>query len=233
MIAYAIVVKDNDVSEKGFERLVKSSKDVGNKFKIKRFDAITPDNVKEQFAKTYLQWTWPWMGQEPCMKTGLTKSAYQTADPNKRIACFVSHYHLWLKIHQNYYKPMLILEHDAEFITPLDMAILDTKYDIIGINDPLRATRKAQQYKSAIVSTDTADLALPIPIIDSWQIPQGLAGNSAYIMKPKGAKKVIDKVREIGAWPNDALMCYQNISNMGVSSVFYTRVQGLVSLTTQ
>ena len=53
MIAYAIVVKDNDVSEKGFERLVKSSKDVGNKFEIKRFDAITPDNVKEQFAKTY------------------------------------------------------------------------------------------------------------------------------------------------------------------------------------
>ena len=60
--------------------------------KIESRVAITPDNVTQEFQKTYLQWTWPWMGQEPCMKTGLIKSAYQTADPNKRVACFVSHY---------------------------------------------------------------------------------------------------------------------------------------------
>lgn len=229
MIAYAIVVKDNQVSESGFSRLCQSSKEVGNKFEIKRFDAVTPDKAMFELNKAMLKWTWPWIGSEQCLKSGLVKSAYQTADPNKRIACFMSHYKLWQQVKE----PILILEHDAEFMMPLDMAILDTKYDIIGINDPLRATRKAREYKSLIVSADTTDSVLPIPVIDSWQVPQGLAGNSAYIMNSNGSKNVIDKVKELGAWPNDALMCYQNIPFMGVSTQFYTRVQGLPSLTTQ
>ena len=56
LVVYAIVVKGNDVSERGFEKLVQSSKDVGNKFKIKRFDAITPDNVKAEFQNIRLAW---------------------------------------------------------------------------------------------------------------------------------------------------------------------------------
>ena len=45
MKAYAIVVKDSQVSEKGYENLVQSSKSVGNKFKIKKFNAVTPRTV--------------------------------------------------------------------------------------------------------------------------------------------------------------------------------------------
>ena len=63
-------------------------------------------------------------------------------------------------------------------------------------------------------------------------IPQGLAGNSAYIIKPWAAKKVIQEVKEIGAWPNDALLCYQNFSFLAVTKKYYTRVQGLPSTTT-
>ena len=62
-------------------------------------------------------------------------------------------------------------------------------------------------------------------------MPQGLAGNSAYIIKPAGAKSILDAAREHGLWPNDALMCKQIISNLGVTKTYYTRVQGLPSTT--
>jgi GR25 family glycosyltransferase involved in LPS biosynthesis len=63
-------------------------------------------------------------------------------------------------------------------------------------------------------------------------VPQGLAGNSAYIIKPKGAEELIMAVEKYGAWPNDAIMCKQLIPNMGVTRRFYTKVQGLPSTTT-
>ena len=63
-------------------------------------------------------------------------------------------------------------------------------------------------------------------------MPQGLAGNSAYIIKPYFAEKLLNKLKEKGAWPNDALMCKQIIPTLGVTRNFYTRVQGLRSTTT-
>jgi GR25 family glycosyltransferase involved in LPS biosynthesis len=74
---------------------------------------------------------------------------------------------------------------------------------------------------------------MPVPTIDEFNIPQGLAGNSAYIIKPEGAKNLIEASREHGLWPNDALMCKQIIPNMGVTKTYFTRVQGLPSTTSQ
>jgi GR25 family glycosyltransferase involved in LPS biosynthesis len=108
--------------------------------------------------------------------------------------------------------------------------ILDSKYDIIGINNPLMATRRAQRFFNTVKENKT-DLQ-PVPSIDEFNIPQGLAGNSAYIIKPTGAKNLLEAAKEYGAWPNDALMCKQLIPNMGVTRVFYTKVQGLPSTTT-
>ena len=73
----------------------------------------------------------------------------------------------------------------------------------------------------------------PVPTIDEFNIPQGLAGNSAYIIKPSGAEKMIELVFKYGLWPNDALMCKQLVDKIGVTKTFYTRVQGLTSTTTQ
>ena len=71
----------------------------------------------------------------------------------------------------------------------------------------------------------------PIPTIDEYYIPQGLAGNSAYIIKPEAARQLIDLVKIHGLWPNDAIMCKQLIKKMGVSKNFYTKIQGLPSTT--
>ena len=232
LTCYSIVVRDNETSERGFVKLVQSSLEVDNEFDIERFDAAIPKDVSKYMREDLagIQWTWPWQQPERCLATGLTKYPYPTTTPHKRIACFISHFLLWKKCLDSKI-PILILEHDSKFIKKLDMNILNNDYDIIGINSPIGATRKQREYNN-IIQTNKPDIVVPVPRIDEFDIPQGLAGNSAYIVKPAGAKSLIDKVREIGAWPNDALMCYQNIKRLGVSTTYYTQVQGLPSTTT-
>ena len=164
------------------------------------------------------------------LKAGLKKNAYNTADPLKRIACFLSHYTVWKKsIELN--EPIMVLEHDAIFMKPFDeTAFIKAECDIISINDPRGATRKALDYHEKLQKNPK--VIQRVPTIDDLMIPQGLPGNSAYIIKPSGAKKMIDLVKEFGAWPNDALMCKQLIQSLAASKVYYTRVQGTPSTTT-
>ena len=92
------------------------------------------------------------------------------------------------------------------------------------------ATRKSKVYHDMIL--ERVDFFQPVPRIDEFNIPQGLAGNSAYVIKPAGAHKMIELAQEYGMWPNDALMCYQLVPKLGVTRNFYTRIQGLRSTTT-
>lgn len=230
MLVYIITINNNDVSEKGAMRCVESSVKVGNDFTITAFPATTPDMAEVTLRGCGLEWKYPWEGEKIDLASGLTLKSYPTEYKNRRIACAMSHYRLWYEsVEKNV--PILILEHDAEFIEKFDpQSILDSKYDIVGINNPLMATRRAKQFFN-IVKENKEELQ-PVPTIDEWNIPQGLAGNSAYIIKPNGAKSVIQAVKDYGMWPNDAIMCRQLIPNMGVTKVFYTKVQGLPSTTT-
>lgn len=229
MQAYAIVIKDHEVSETGYNNLKVSSEKFKNSFKIRRFDAITPKMARTVMSGNGLKWKYPWEGKETDLKTGLIKSAYQTANKNTRIACALSHWLLWHKCLTED-TPLLILEHDALFIEKLEHSvILKSKFDIIGINSPAAATRKAHEFHDKVQAGRL--LIQPVPTVDEFNVPQGLAGNSAYIIKPAGAKSILDAAREHGLWPNDALMCKQIISNLGVTKTYYTRVQGLPSTT--
>lgn len=230
MLAYAITIKGNSVSETGFAALEKSSKKVGNEFKIIKFEGSTSELADVGLRGNGLKWTYPWEGETVDFASGLTLRAYPTTYKERRIACFLSHYRLW---HECIKKdePILVLEHDAIFVHKLDYQFtLDSKYDIIGINNPLMATRKAKLFYDTIKNSPQE--LQPIPDIDSITVPQGLAGNSAYIIKPAGAKNVLEAVEQYGAWPNDAIMCKQLIPKMGVTRRFYTKVQGLSSTTT-
>jgi len=229
MQAYAIVIKDHEVSETGYNNLKVSSEKFKNSFKIRRFDAILPKMARTVMSGNGLKWKYPWEGKETDLKTGLIKSAYQTANKNTRIACALSHWLLWHKCLTED-TPLLILEHDALFIEKLEhSSILKSKFDIIGINSPAAATRKAHEFHDKVQAGRS--LIQPVPTVDEFNVPQGLAGNSAYIIKPAGAKSILDAAREHGLWPNDALMCKQIISNLGVTKTYYTRVQGLPSTT--
>jgi len=231
MKTYCITVKNNPVSEHGFGECWKSGRILENDFTVERFNASTEETVNQEVIDWDLVWNYPWEGKVSCMGTGLIKSAYPTAIKERRMAAAVSHFRIWTECFEKK-EPILVLEHDALFVKKLNYQyLLESKYDIIGINNPLGATRRAQVFYD-IVQKNKKEIQ-PVPTIDEFNIPQGLAGNSAYIIKPSGAEQLIELVFKYGLWPNDAIMCKQLVDRLGVSKTFYTKVQGLKSTTTQ
>ena len=202
---------------------------------IEFFNAVTPDEVDDLMSGLRIEWKYPWTGEVNDIKSGLTLRAYQTADPKKRMACFLSHYCLWEKTIKSG-EPMLILEHDAMFISkkpiPFD-DILNSGFEIIGINEPFGATRLSQAFHENVQKEHFCkNNVVRAPLIDDIKVPQGIAGNSAYIITPKGAYTMIKLTKEHGAWPNDALMCRQLIFGLGVTKTYYTKIQRIKSTTT-
>ena len=232
MKSYIITLLDHEESQKASDICIRSSENVGNDFELIKFDAITPDRVDKMLISEKIKWNYPWEGQVTDFSTGLIKSSYPTKNKKSRIACSLSHYHLWKSCaHDD--TPYLILEHDAFFIRQLEYNIISKSHkSIISINNPRFATRRAVDYLNKIKSSapDMGGVVFA-PTIDSISVPQGLPGNSAYIIKPDGAKQMLKLVDDYGLWPNDALMCKQLIPNIGCTRKFYTRVQGVRSTT--
>jgi GR25 family glycosyltransferase involved in LPS biosynthesis len=230
-----ITMTNNEVSLGAFTKLQDSSYRVGNDFRPEIFEATIAENAEDHLSKLLLEWNYPWEGVVTDLKTGLKKSAYPTQNRLNRIACAISHYRLWAVCVKTD-KPMLIMEHDAIFIQKFryDNLLEDKHYNIIGINNPIGNTRKSHEFHKILQqSVDRENTGIvPVPTIDNFDIPQGLAGNSAYIIKPKGARMCIKAASEHGLWPNDALMCKQLIPHMGVTKAYYTNTQRVVSTTT-
>jgi GR25 family glycosyltransferase involved in LPS biosynthesis len=226
-----IVMHRNRISEMGFRDCRASArKNNGPTHWIEIFKAIRPWEIEDLQKKYGLTYTYPTIEPKIDFSTGLQLSPY-VGDTETRIACFFSHYLLWEQcVNEN--EPFLILEHDAEFINKVNWDHLEkSKYQIIGINDPRGATRRSLEYHKSVQASKYT--IAPPPYIDEQHVPQGLAGNSAYCIKPLGAKKLIELVEKNGIWPNDAIMCKQLLPGMlGQTKKYYTKVQGLVSTTT-
>jgi GR25 family glycosyltransferase involved in LPS biosynthesis len=227
--SYAIIIKENAISEFGFKNLLNSAKSFNLDFTIDRFNAVTHENSLNKLKELNITWNYPDKDIIYDNTIKLTKMPYVTKVKEKRIACSLSHYLIWKESHENNI-PILVFEHDSIIINKIDKRLFDEKYSILGINDPRGATRKSNVFHN-IVQKSVKEF-LNVPIIDDMKIPQGLAGNSAYIIKPEGAKKLLDLVEDHGLWPNDAIMCQQLVPNMYVTKTYYTKVQGLESTTT-
>lgn len=230
MKAYAIVITGNETSERGYKNLMQSSSQVDNRFFIEKFEAVTPERVDDLIKELDIEWTWPHTGSVFNQKTGIKKVGYGGKDPRRRRACGMSHYLLWKQCAETE-EPLLVFEHDAIFITKLSLEpLLNSHYSIIGLNNPHNATRLPHKY-DAIVQKSTEEI-LPVPEIDKQFIAQGIAGNSAYMIKPAAAQKLLELVKEHGMWNNDAIMCRQLMPGMiGVTKTYYTKVQQLPSTT--
>ncbi len=229
MQASVIAIQNHLVSQKAAAVCIESSSRVNNNFTIYQHQATIPEEVDSKMKKYGLKWNYPWEGSVLDFATGLRKSAYRTANKQARIACSLSHYELWQKA-ANDSEPHLILEHDAKFIAKFDTTTATrTKFLIFGINNPLYATRKAREFKELVSKSEKE--VCTVPWIDDMSIPQGLAGNSAYVITPAGASRMLKLVDEYGLWPNDAIMCRQLIPQLGVTTKFYTQVQGTPSTT--
>ena len=225
---YVICIQDNYLSEQGCARLAES---IPTNAYLHNHDAVTETKVGARSKGYGLTWNYPWSGTQLDIKSGLQKSAYPTANPNKRIGCFISHYELWKKC-IDLDKPIIVHEHDAIYFNDSPLPLKEfgiSGFDIIGLNDPSRATRRSQQYNDTIQSSDSQFVRAPV--IDEIFIPQGIAGNSSYWINPNGARHMIHLTKEYGMWPNDALMCRQLVPRLGQSKKYYTYVQGIESTT--
>lgn len=230
MKSFCITLSNHVTSELGFTNLVKSSIQFGNDFTIEKFDAVTPKIADEVLKDNDLVWNYPWDETILDKQTGLLKTPYSAKNPKTKIACALSHYLLWKKCVE-IGEPILILEHDAIFTKTLVYDyILKSNFKIVGINDPIKATRKANLFNSIV--QNTLNDVQQVPRIDDIKVPQGLAGNSAYIVTPEACKIVVEKVKEVGLWHNDALLCFQLFDFLGVTKTYYTKVQGLPSTST-
>ena len=194
---------------------------------VKMFQQVSAEDITE---KELSQYTYP-IGDKTvvCKKSGLSLHGRGYGNNiNAKVACTRSHMALWnLCIKQD--EPLMILEHDAVFTRSFKP--LDFQGGILGLNDPRGATRKADVFhKKASSQKGIADC----PMVDSQNVPQGLAGNSAYIIKPFAAKHLLDLINKYGIWPNDALMCNQLCPDMlKIIYPYYTKVQGIKSTTTK
>jgi len=207
--------------------------------------ATTPQTLEEDlktFGLSKADWTYPKVPNQTKIdiKSGMHLTGYNAKDLDKVISCTVSHMRVW------YMSAMLneticVLEHDAVFTRQLVTKTTD-EFDsagIIGLNDPRGATRKASVYLDRVISgqrktTKEGTLTyVDAPWIDNNRnAPQGIAGNSAYIISPSAARALLRKVDEMGLWPNDALMCKQFLPYLKQAYPFYTTVQGIKSTTT-
>lgn len=121
------------------------------------------------------------------------------------LGCFFSHYYLWNKcIDLN--EPIIILEHDGYIIKPITNDILDTFNDVLKLDrhDPYSKT-----YNEVILKEQSTELNIikyvnPTPK-DPKKIGTGnyFKGAYSYIIKPQGAKKLVDWIKENGHLPAD------------------------------
>jgi GR25 family glycosyltransferase involved in LPS biosynthesis len=221
MKAFIITMKDNPDSVKLSQRCIQSIEETKMPVDVHVSNAVVPKTLPDTLHSYFrnseipnIYYTYPKTPEENRhdLRSGLQLSAYPTADLDKRVSCLMSHYVLWQYAIQND-ETIMILEHDAIFSRMFDPNI-EFSGSILGLNDPRGATRRSNVFHDKVKEPIPLDkivkpVAKDIPWIDDKLVPQGLAGNSAYIMKPKGARMLCELIAEHGLWPNDAIMCKQ------------------------
>jgi Glycosyltransferase family 25 (LPS biosynthesis protein) len=206
------------------------------------YPATTPDTLEfdmDCFStlvdyKKWPGWNWPKTPSENKLdwKTGLQKNWYKAVDQKKVMACAVSHARLWQKC-VDMEEDIVILEQDSEFIRQFRYSEYEEcGFGALGLNDPRGTTRNSQIFHDMVVKK-TMPGAYDLPKIDDDSVPHGLAGNSAYIIRPWAAKQLLVGMNDYGLWPNDAYMCQELWHFLKVSYPFFTKVQGKPSTTTR
>lgn len=235
--ACAIRVRDNIISETQSENLIRSSEDIENPFTINVIDAATPEDINQLMLRHGVRWNYPWINEEYDDEIKVFKRPYKTKKQEAKIACALSHYLLWKQCTIEKI-PFLILEHDSVFLRQLSSDALKminaSNKMFIGINDPRRATRRAPDFHKAVQKTSNENIVVECPWVEKdFSVIQGLAGGSAYIIKPKGASALIDAVNRFGLWHNDAFICHQMFPQMlGVTKTYFTKIQDRAISTT-
>ena len=194
-------------SAKHTQRIFKEKLDID----VTLFNGVNVDSVWQTFIDSnfnILDWT-----------------HFGAGHVDSEIATFFSHYNLWWNcVMLN--EPILILEHDAIFTRQFK----PFKFEggAISINNPDHATFNWKLYDKLDNSGEQE-----VPWVADKNIPQGLPGHSAYIIKPDAAEKICSLQDTIGWWPNDAIMCKQLCTWLRAYKPYFTKVQGIKSTTSK
>ena len=226
MKAFVITLENNNYSEKVANRCIQSASKNG--LDVEKYYGVDKTNAKEVMENHGLKWTWAHNNTKKriCPKTGLLQFPYTAPDTTlanlySKIGCSMSHFLLWTYC-VKYDEPLLILEHDSVFLRPLPE--IEFK-GICQINDPNGATRKGKWWSQYMQKRGAGVFEKTwVTAKNERNIPDGLAGHSAYLIKPWAAEDVIDKVYDVGLWPNDALMCKQLFPYLEEYYPFITKV---------
>ena len=269
LIAFIISLPNDSVATASTRKLIQSIRDTNSDVNPFIMPATTPETLEtdlKSMGYNLSQWTWPIvpLQKKIDLATGLTMTGYGAKDYKKVIACLVSHMRIW-RMAALFKTPLMILEQDALFTRKFDLNDVihrispnDMEVSAIGLNHPGGATRKASVFLDKVIQAagktepefDRATSKLvDAPWVEDmanggFATPQGLAGNSAYIITTWGAARLFRQIAVRGLWPNDALMCKQLMktppsdvegetyaNQLKVLYPFVTKVQGTPSTT--
>ena len=239
MKAYIITMSDKGQSLSMAKKLKESILETNSVLEVKHFEAVQPPQLYRHnldIFGDFVPWKYPDEDAQNHLdfSTGLFLKSYKALDPKRVISCALSHMKLWKKsVDDN--ETIVVLEHDAIFTSKFDPndLVWDKTWGVIGLNDPRGNTRKGQLFHNIASAKEGIQV---VPNIDNTQeppLPMGIAGNSAYIIRPYAARELLEKVKTLGMWPNDAIMCKQLFPWMRVVYPYYTNTQENTSTTTQ
>lgn len=121
------------------------------------------------------------------------------------LGCFFSHYYLWLTaIETN--EPVLVLEHDGYIIKPIAEDILSSFEDVLKLDrlDPYSKSYTNMLEKEAYLDLEIQKYTNLNPKNpDKIGTGNYFKGAYAYIIKPSGAKKLVEHIKEHGHVPAD------------------------------
>ena len=224
MKAYVITLRNNAYSRFSSLRCIISAR--RHDLRVRRFYGVDKYHAKNVMREHGLKWTWAKNNTETVKDpvTKLRQHPYGKLEP--KIGCAMSHYLLWQRCTE-LQEPILILEHDAVFMRPLP----DVQFNgICQINDPRGATPHGAAWSDSMAKR--GDGIWPKTLVMPRGQPDGLAGNSAYMLTPWAAAELMAAFKEYGVWPNDATMCIQLFPYLQELYPFVTMVRQTVSTTT-
>ena len=230
MKAFVITIYGNKYSEtRANECMISGAK---HGVEVLKWHAVNKEAAEEVMRTNGMEWTWADNNTKDmiCTETGLKQFPYRANDLRAKIGCSMSHFLLWRHC-VDLNEPLLILEHDAVFIHDFPH---DVEFNgICQINDPNGATRKGGWWSQQMKQRGTIGVHEKTWVTTEKErlIPDGLAGNSAYMIKPWAAQELMDKFRKIGVWPNDAMMCKQLFPYLEEYYPFITKVNQTQSTT--
>lgn len=214
MKAYCITLRGHEYSERVGARCIQSATEVG-KIRVEKFDAVNRHEARAVMESRGLIWTWG----KGCSVTRLKHHDYG-GDLDARIGCAMSHYLLWERCVE-LWEPILILEHDAVFLREMPQFDFTT---VCQINDPNGATRRGKWWSDYMVRRATVGVHAKTLVASDPRVPDGLAGNSAYVIRPLAAYQMMGLCKNLGLWPNDAIMC-QQLMHLEEYFPFITKVE--------